>query len=117
MRLIRLLLAPSKADSKLWVDKKIYFGNGQLWGDRKVKYTFMKDWKKIWKAKGNRKVANLMGVAKYLSEDVEIHDAKEVAKEKFQPHVENLSFPWPYTVEGEKGLLILTQQSKCHILF
>lgn len=88
-----------------WWTIPIIFGHGKgLWGPRKMRYTFKKQFRKNIKANTPLKVV-ATDAENYVPAGVKVFDALQVAREDFHPPITNVQYPWPFTVHGPVGSL------------
>ncbi|KAI1295608.1 hypothetical protein HDE_05336 [Halotydeus destructor] len=99
MRLTQILR--QTADYNIWHGKYLRLGNGKMWGERKVRYSFTKDYKRMWKLQRNRKVFDATSHSQYIPANAKVEEATDVTKEHFNEKYDKIEFPWPYNKYAE----------------
>lgn len=86
-----------------WWTKPLIFGFGKgLWGPRKMRYTFKKQFRKHLVANTPFKVVGT-DAEEFVPPGVRVYDALTIAREDFHPPINKIQFPWPFQVEGPVG--------------
>lgn len=100
---LTLALRTSIGGPEGWWTKPLIFGHGKgLWGPRKMRYNFKKQFKKYLVGNTPLKVV-ATDAEQFVPAGVKVYDALQVAREDFQPPINNVQFPWPFTVHGPIG--------------